>query len=63
MTLQHNLEALMISDKDTQAVYEIFRDGKPKYQMIWTNFTKRFYISGEEVTEDVWLTSVGKDKV
>ncbi len=52
----------MTSERDTKAVYEIFRDDRPKYQMIWTNHTKRFYISGKEVTEDVWTTAVQKDK-
>jgi hypothetical protein len=61
-TLQRSLEALMNSERDTQTIYEVFRDGKPKYQLIWTNNTKRFLIDGKIVSEQTWTNKLKKDK-
>jgi hypothetical protein len=62
MTLQRSLEALMNSERDTQTVYEVFRNGKPKYQLFWTNHTKRFLIDGKIVSEKTWTNQLKKDK-
>lgn len=42
--------------------YEVFRNGKMKYQAVWTNHEKRYYIDGEEVTEEVFDSELKKDK-
>jgi len=52
----------MDSERDTQTIYEVFRDGKPKYQLIWTNNTKRFLIDGKIVSEQTWTNKLKKDK-
>jgi hypothetical protein len=61
-TLQRSQEALMNSERHTQTIYEVFRDGKPKYQLIWTNNTKRFLIDGKIVSEKTWTKTLKKDK-
>lgn len=45
-----------------ETVYEIFRNGKSKYQMIWTNDSKKFMIEGKIVTEAEWDAAIKKDK-
>ena len=52
----------MNSELHTQTIYEVFRDGKPKYQLIWTNNTKRFLIDGKIVSEKTWTKTLKKDK-
>jgi hypothetical protein len=52
----------MNSERDTQTIYEVFRDGKPKYQLLWTNKTKRFLIDGKIVSEKTWTNQLKKDK-
>ena len=49
-------------DDDIETVFEIFREGKLKYQLIWTNDTKQFFIDGKLVTEVEWDLSLKKDK-
>lgn len=49
-------------DDDIKTYYEIFRDGKLKYQMVWTNNIKEFFIDGELVTEVEWDEALKKDK-
>lgn len=52
----------MNSERDTQTIYEVFRDGRPKYRLLWTNDTKHFFINDEEVSEEAWTESIEKDK-
>lgn len=52
----------MNSERDTQTIYEVFRDGQPKYQLIWSNNTKQFLIHGKEVDEKTWEEEIKKDK-
>lgn len=49
-------------DDDIETVYEIFRQGKLKYQLIWTNSTKQFFIDGKLVTEAEWDLALKEDK-
>lgn len=49
-------------DDDIKTVYEIFREGKLKYQLVWTNKSKEFFIDGELVTEVEWDEALKKDK-
>lgn len=49
-------------DDDIKTYYEIFRDGKLKYQMIWTNNSKEFFIDGKIVTEVEWDLALKEDK-
>jgi hypothetical protein len=49
-------------DDDIKTVYEIFREGKLKYQLVWTNNSKEFFIDGELVTEVEWDEALKKDK-
>ena len=52
----------MNSERDTETVYEVFRDGRPKYRLLWTNNIKHFFINDEEVSEEVWTETIEKDK-
>ena len=61
MTLQLNLETLMNSEKQTETIYEVYRNGKPKYQLLWTNHTKRFLIDGQLVDEETWTKQLKGD--
>lgn len=45
-----------------ETVYEIFRNGKSKYQLVWTNDSKKFMIEGKIVTEAEWDAAIKKDK-
>lgn len=47
---------------DVTTAYEVFRNGKMKYQAVWTNHEKHYYIDGEEVTEEVFDSELKKDK-
>ena len=49
-------------DKDIRTFYEIFREGKPKYQLVWTNHSKKFLIDGKQVSETEWDAAIKKDK-
>lgn len=49
-------------DDDIKTVYEIFREGKLKYQLVWTNNIKQFFIDGALVTEVEWDEALKKDK-
>jgi len=49
-------------DDDVETTLEIFRGGKVKYQLIWTNNSKQFLIDGKIVTEVEWDTAIKKDK-
>ena len=49
-------------DDDIKTYYEIFKDGKLKYQMVWTNNIKEFFIDGKVVTEVEWDAAIKKDK-
>jgi hypothetical protein len=51
-----------MKNEDTTTHYEIFRNGIPKYQLIWSNNTKRFLIDGKEVDEQTWDEEIKKDK-
>lgn len=51
-----------MKNRDTTTHYEIFRNGVPKYQLIWTNNTKQFFINGKEVDEKTWDEEIKKDK-
>ena len=59
--LQRARDALM-KNRDTTTHYEIFRNGIPKYQLIWSNNTKQFLINGKEVDEKTWDEEIKKDK-
>tara|TARA_R110000822_G_C15007101_1_gene461490 strand:+ start:69 stop:215 length:147 start_codon:yes stop_codon:yes gene_type:complete len=43
-------------------MYELLSDGQPKYQMIWTNHTKKFFIADKEVDEDTWLKQIQNER-
>ena len=45
-----------------ETTYEIFRNGKPKYQLVWSNHSKKFLIDGKVVTEADWDAALKKDK-
>jgi len=49
-------------DNTFETTLEIFRDGKVKYQLIWTNNSKQFLIDGKIVTEVEWDAAIKKDK-
>lgn len=49
-------------DDDVETTLEIFRGGKVKYQLIWTNNSKQFLIDGKIVTEAEWDAAIKKDK-
>jgi hypothetical protein len=46
----------------TETMYELLSDGQPKYQMIWTNHTKKFFIADKEVDEDTWLKQIQNER-
>lgn len=52
----------MNSERDTKTIYEVFRDGKPKYKLIWSNNLKQFFIYSKEVNEHTWNEEIKKDK-
>lgn len=47
---------------ETKTYYEVFHNGRMKYQAVWTNHEKHYYIDGEEVTEEVFDSELKKDK-
>jgi len=49
-------------DNTFETTLEIFRGGKVKYQLIWTNNSKQFLIDGKIVTEVEWDTALKEDK-
>jgi len=49
-------------DNTFETAYEIFRDGKVKFKMVWTNSTKQFFIDGKLVTEAEWDLALKEDK-
>lgn len=49
-------------DNTFETTLEIFRGGKVKYQLIWTNNNKQFLIDGKLVTEVEWNAAIEEDK-
>lgn len=47
-----------MTETNHEALYEVLSDGRPKYQMMWTNHTKQFFIDGKEVEEAYWVKQV-----
>jgi|14BtaG_2_1085337.scaffolds.fasta_scaffold08242_13 hypothetical protein len=60
--LQRVREALTKPERHDETRYEIFRDCKPKYQLIWTNHSKKFLIDNELVSEETWTKALKGDK-
>ena len=52
----------MNAESDVQTQMEVYRQGRPKYQLIWTNHTKRFLIDDKEVDEVTWTKAIEEDK-
>jgi len=50
------------SDDDDKTIFEIFRDGLPKYKVISSSKAEQYFIDGELVTQVEWVLALEKDK-
>jgi hypothetical protein len=50
------------NDDDDKTVFEIFRDGLPKYKVISSSKAEQYFIDGELVTQVEWMLALEKDK-
>lgn len=50
------------NDDDDKTVFEIFRDGLPKYKVISNSKAEQYFIDGELVTQVEWVLALEKDK-
>ena len=50
------------NDDDDKTIFEIFRDGLPKYKVISSSKAEQYFIDGELVTQVEWVLALEKDK-
>lgn len=50
------------NDDDDKTIFEIFRDGLPKYKVISSSKAEQYFIDGELVTQVEWMLALEKDK-
>jgi len=49
-------------DDDNETIFEIFRDGLPKYKVVSSSKAEQYFIDGELVTQVEWALALEKDK-
>lgn len=49
-------------DDDNETIFEIFRDGLPKYKVVSSSKAEQYFIDGELVTQVEWMLALEKDK-